>query len=145
MAYEVKTRASPDPAALEQYLASIEPARRQDDSRALLERMRAVTGVDPQLWGPSIVGFGRYTYRYATGHEGEAAKVGFAGRKASLVLYGLQDHKDAGPLMERLGPVKLGKGCLYVTRLDRLDLEVLDELVRLAWSLPDHVEGATYG
>lgn len=141
MAAEQKTLPNPDAAAVEQYLASVEPARRQHDSRALIERMRAVTGADPQLWGPTIVGFGRYTYRYASGHSGETAKVAFSGRKASLVLYGLQDHPESPALIERLGTVKLGAGCVYVTRLDGVDALVLDELIRLAWNRPDHVGG----
>ena len=82
------------------------------------------------MWGSSIVGFGSYHYRYESGHEGTAALVGFAPRKANLVLYlaaGLGE-RDA-ELLNRLGPHKAGKGCLYLKRVDAVDLDVLHELV----------------
>ena len=82
------------------------------------------------MWGPSIVGFGNYRYRYESGREGTAALVGFSPRKANLVLYLVGGVTDRYPkLLERLGPHKAGKGCVYLKRLDDVDLEVLQELV----------------
>jgi hypothetical protein len=82
------------------------------------------------MWGASIVGFGRYHYRYDSGHEGTAALVGFSPRKANLVVYLVGGYQDRYPqLLEQLGPHKLGKGCLYLKRLDDVDLDVLRELV----------------
>ena len=82
------------------------------------------------MWGPSIVGFGNYRYRYESGREGTAALVGFSPRKANLVLYLVGGVTDRYPkLLERLGPHKAGKGCVYLKRLDDVNLEVLQELV----------------
>jgi hypothetical protein len=89
-----------------------------------------VTGQDPVMWGPSIIGFGRYHYRYDSGHEGDSALAGFSPRKQHLVVYliGGFEERHAGTLA-RLGPHKTGKGCLYLTSLDRVDLAVLRELI----------------
>lgn len=82
------------------------------------------------MWGPGIVGFGTYHYRYATRWEGDAAAVGFSPRKANLVLYGLIYGPDAQQLLPRLGKHKTGVGCLYINRLNDVDLGVLEQLVR---------------
>jgi hypothetical protein len=88
------------------------------------------TGEPPVMWGASIVGFGCYRYRYDTGHEGTAALVGFSPRKAGLVLYLVGGIQDRYPeLLGRLGPHKVGKGCVYLRRLDDVDREVLRALV----------------
>jgi hypothetical protein len=98
--------------------------------------MNRVTGERPVMWGPSMVGYGSCHYRYATGREGDWFVVGFSPRKASMTLYGLQ-HPDAAPLLARLGPHKLGAGCVYVGRLGKVDLGVLEQLVRAAWERRD--------
>ncbi|MQM25541.1 DUF1801 domain-containing protein [Glycomyces albidus] len=113
--------------------------RRRADAARLLQIMQEVTGEEPALWPGSIIGFGTYHYRYATGREGDTVKVGFAPRASALVLYGLIrrygtgtedfEHRD---LFERLGTYSTGKGCLYIKYLDDVDLDVLKTLVRLA-------------
>jgi hypothetical protein len=90
--------------------------------------MKKVTGKPAKMWGPSIVGFDQYHYKYASGHEGDMPITGFSPRKQSLVLYlgpGLEDKK----LMSKLGKHKMGKGCLYINKLDDVDRELLRELV----------------
>ena len=114
----------------EAFIAAVPEEARREDARTLCGLLADWTGEAPVMWGTSIVGFGRYRYRYDSGHEGTAALVGFSPRKANLVLYlagGLEDRYSK--LLERLGPHKTGKGCLYLKRLDDVDRDVLRELV----------------
>lgn len=122
-----KTKAEPvDPAA---YLEQVEPAQRRADGKVLAAMMERVSGCPPVMWGPSILGFDRYHYRYDSGHEGDMCRIGFAPRKAELVLYVLGDVPDQEALLARLGKHRTGKGCLYVKTLADVDSSVLEELV----------------
>lgn len=124
---ETKTKSAPlDQGA---WLESVEPARREEAER-LLVLFAGVTGWEPRLWGPSMVGFGRYVYRYESGHGGESLAVGFSPRKAELSLYGLIGAAKAEALMARLGPHRAGKGCLYLKRLAAVDEGILRALIR---------------
>jgi uncharacterized protein DUF1801 len=115
---------------VEAFIASVAAEARRDDARRLCALLADWTGEPPAMWGPSIVGFGKYHYRYESGHEGDAALVSFSPRKANLVLYFVGGVEDRYPkLLERLGPHNTGKGCLYLKRLDDVDLDVLRELV----------------
>jgi Domain of unknown function (DU1801) len=110
------------------FLAGVPDEARRKDAEALCRLLADCTGEPPAMWGGNIVGFGRYHYRYDSGHEGTAALVGFSPRKAHLVLYLVGGVADRYPkLLERLGPHKTG--CLYLKRLDVVDHEVLRELV----------------
>lgn len=122
---EAKTKSAP--LDREVWLAGVEPARRAEAER-LLALFDAVTGWEPRLWGPSMVGFGRYAYRYDSGHGGESLVVGFSPRKTELSLYGLLGADDA--LLARLGPHRAGKGCLYLKRLASVDEDALRALIR---------------
>lgn len=127
MATEAKTTFHPlDPP---KWLETVDPSRRAE-AETLLALFQRVTGWTAQLWGPSIVGFGRYQYRYESGHAGQALATGFSPRKPELVIYILPGYANAGPLLARLGPHRIGKSCLYLKRLDRVDLGVLEELIR---------------
>ena len=112
------------------FVEGLADERRRAEARALLPLMERATGEPPRMWGDSIVGFGRYHYRYATGREGDAAAVGFSPRKAQLTIYlpmgfdALQDELAA------LGPHTTSVSCLYVKRLDAVDAGVLEDLVR---------------
>jgi hypothetical protein len=123
---------SDDPQAL---LEAIDDERKREDAERLLRLMTEVTGEPPKLWGPTMIGFGSFHYRYASGHEGDTMKVGFAPRKSALTLYGLQGHPQSEELLTALGKHTLGKGCVYVKRLDDIDIDVLRQLVAHA-----HVE-----
>lgn len=104
--------------------------QRQKDSFELLKLMQEITGSEAKMWGPSIIGFGKYHYRYASGHEGVAPILGFSPRKAAISLYiysGLEDHKY---LLENLGKFKMGKACIYVNKLSDLNHEALITLMR---------------
>jgi hypothetical protein len=117
-------------ASADEFLAAVEhPVRRQDALR-LRELMARVTGEEPEMWGPSIVGFGRYHYKYDSGREGDAAAVGFSPRKASLSLYGLNAAPEAAELLARLGKHKVGAGCVYVNKLADVDEDALAALIR---------------
>lgn len=130
---ELKTK--PTDVAVRDHLAAIEDDARRADCEALVELMSRVTGCEPVMWGPSIVGFDRYHYRYASGHEGDAALVGFASGKRQLTLYLAPGFEGDATreLLARLGKHKAGKGCLYLKRLSDVDSEVLERLVR--WSV----------
>ncbi|MDE0367100.1 MAG: DUF1801 domain-containing protein [Gammaproteobacteria bacterium] len=112
------------------YLDSVENPRRREDARRVLNLMREVTGERPKMWGSSIVGFGSYHYTYASGREGDWPVVGFAPRKQNLVLYIMPGFARYESLLARLGKHRTGKSCLYVNKLDDIDPEVLEELVR---------------
>ena len=113
-----------------QFLNAIKDEHRRQDCFTLLELMQETSGEQPRLWASSIVGFGEYHYRYASGHEGDAALVGFAPRKPNLSLYVLSGFEGQEQLLEKLGKHKAGKGCLYIKRLDDIDLDVLRQLVQ---------------
>ncbi|MDQ0680845.1 hypothetical protein QFZ30_004227 [Arthrobacter pascens] len=128
---ENKTQATG--ASVAEFLAGVEhPVRRRDGLR-LLELMSGITGEKPEMWGPTIVGFGRYHYKYETGREGDAAAVGFSPRKASLSLYGLTYGPGAAELLARLGKHRTGAGCLYVNTLEDVDEAVLTDLIRAGY------------
>lgn len=120
----------PTEASVEAFIAAVPDAERRADAERLAALLVEWTGEPPVMWGASIVGFGRYSYRYDSGHGGTAPLVGFSPRKANLVLYlvgGVQERHQK--LLERLGPHKVGKGCLYLKRLDDVDRETLRALV----------------
>ncbi|HZY69289.1 MAG TPA: DUF1801 domain-containing protein [Devosia sp.] len=118
------------PSAAE-FLAQVEDATQRADSAILVEMMRRVTGEEPRMWG-SIVGFGAYHYRYASGRTGDSMVVGFSPRKAEFAIYlhGLSEGEERDALLAKLGKHRMGKGCLYVKKLSAVDLNILEELVR---------------
>lgn len=118
------------------FLATLD-VRRSAEGARLVELFSAETGVEAVMWGPSMIGFGQYAYRYASGHEGVWPRAAFSPRKAKLSFYGLQTHPGAGALLERLGPHTTGADCVDATRLDALDLDVLRELLRLSWTMTE--------
>ncbi|BDZ43382.1 hypothetical protein GCM10025865_26810 [Paraoerskovia sediminicola] len=127
MAYEQKTR--PTDADVDAFVDAVESPTRRRDARTLLDLFGRVTGLEPVMWGPSIIGYGTHHYRYATGHEGDMCAAGFSPRKAATVVY--LYGSDADPeLLDRLGPHRRGVGCLYVTNLAKVDMDVLEQLVR---------------
>lgn len=113
-----------------QYISAVEHPVRRADAETLLELMEDVTGQPAAMWGPSIVGFGSYHYRYASGHEGDACAVGFSPRKSSLVFYGLIYGEASEPLLAKLGKHRRGAGCIYVNKLADVDLAVLQQMAR---------------
>ncbi|MEQ8859315.1 MAG: DUF1801 domain-containing protein [Pseudomonadales bacterium] len=116
------------------FLETVKNERRRKDSQVVLELMRAASGQKPTMWGPSIVGFGKREYTYANGKPAEICRIGFAPRAQSLVFY-LGGFDERSGLLQRLGKHKVGPGgCLYVNKLDDVDLEVLAELFEKAYA-----------
>ncbi|MEV4459376.1 DUF1801 domain-containing protein [Microbispora sp. NPDC049633] len=112
------------------FLAAVPDEGRRADAERLCGILREVTGEPPVMWGPSIVGFGRYRYRYESGHTGEAPLVGFSPRKQHLVVYLTGGFEEScATVLARLGPYRAGKGCLYLKRLGDVDESVLRELL----------------
>jgi hypothetical protein len=124
---ENKTKATA--ASVAAYLAAIADEGRRQDCEALARLMARVTKQPPVMWGPGIVGFGSYHYRYESGREGDSCLVGFASRKGDISVYLVAGFPGREELLARLGKHKMGKGCLYVRRLGDLDLQVLEQLV----------------
>lgn len=103
--------------------------QQKEDSIALIRLMKEVSGFEPRMWGPTIVGFGNYHYKYASGHEGDAPLLGFSPRKAAISLYvftGLEEHKH---LLDKLGKFKMGKACIYVKKLSDINIDELKQLM----------------
>jgi hypothetical protein len=129
-----ENKTKPTGSSVESYLAGIADEGRRRDCQALAKLMSKVTKEKPAMWGPSIVGFGSYHYRYDSGREGDAPIVAFASRKNEIVLYLSTDAPRREALLARLGRHKTAKGCLYVRRLDDVDPSVLEQLVAGAFA-----------
>lgn len=134
MADSPKTR--PTDADVREFLRAAVPAKRREDGLRLAEIFGEVTGVEPVMWGPSIVGYGSYRLPPRRGQvEGaEWPKVGFSPRKSQLSIYGLKDLPEGAELLANLGDYSEGAGCVYVRNLDGIDEAVLRELIRIRWS-----------
>jgi hypothetical protein len=128
-----ENKTQPTTVPVGEFLASVEHSGRRADGFELLELMGSITGQEAVMWGPGIVGFGSYHYRYASGREGDAAAVGFSPRKTNLALYGLTYGPDAERLLPALGRHKTGVACLYINRLQDVDRDVLAEMVRTGY------------
>ena len=108
--------------------ALTDPVRRSD-AKALIKLMQNATGEKSRMWGPSIIGFGSYHYKYESGREGDMPVIAFSPRKAATVLYGMTGFSEATALLARLGKHTTGKGCLYIKKLADVDQHVLEALV----------------
>ena len=124
---ELKTQEND--ASVDDYLNSVEDEKKRAASFQIKELMEAVTGEEARMWGDSIVGFGHYRYQYASGREGEWMLTGFAPRKKNLTLYIMSGFDEYDDLLEKLGKHSTGKSCLYINKLEDIDLDVLRELV----------------
>lgn len=121
------------------FLEAATPAKRREDGLALAEIFREVTGVDPVLWGPTMVGYGRYQYVSPANPRtrGDWPKTGFSPRKAQLSIYGLKDLPAGAAMLPELGKFTEGAGCVYVRKLEDIDLGVLRKLIAIAWARED--------
>ena len=119
----------PTDESAEAWVDALKDPRRREEARTLLALFARVTGQPPVLCGPSIIGFGRYHYRYESGREGEFMMTGFAPRKANLVVYVMPGFDDFADLLAALGSPRTGRSCLYLRRLDGVDLAALERLV----------------
>ena len=125
---ELKTKLNN--ASVKDFLDAVEPEQRREDAYAVVEMMKKVTKEEPKMWGTSIIGFGSYRYRYASGQEGDWMLIGMSPRKAALSLYIMSGFDKYDELMSQLGKFKTGKSCLYVKSLKDVDLKVLTALMK---------------
>ena len=117
-------------ASVEEFLKTVTNEKKREDSFAILDLMREVTGEEPSMWGASIIGFGTYRYKYASGRKGEWPLTGFSPRKQNLTLYITSGFEGYDSLLQNLGKYKTGKSCLYINKLEDVDLETLRELIK---------------
>ena len=130
-----ENKTKPTSESVGDFIGAIENPRRRADALVSLAMYQEVTGLQPVMWGPSIIGFGSYHYVYETGREGDMCRSGFSPRKQNMSLYVLSCTSEAKnkarqtELLQRLGPHKRGASCLYITQLKKVDLDVLEELI----------------
>jgi hypothetical protein len=124
-----ENKTQPTSKDVETFLENVEHPTRRADALVLDQLFRKVTGFSPVMWGPTMVGYGRYHYKYASGREGDFLATGFAPRKANLSVYILPGYGDFQTLLDRIGKHKKGKSCLYINKLSDIDTNVLSELI----------------
>ncbi len=127
--------------SVEAFIATVEPERRKDEAQKLVAMFRRITGKEPKMWGPSIIGFGSYDYKYESGREGTAPRSGFSPRKAKLSIYLMgayctpEGQAEQERLFKLLGKHSVGKSCLYINRLEQVDIKILEQLIKNNWDL----------
>lgn len=138
--YELKTKATA--VSVEEFIEAVTDEGQRTDAYKIVDMMERLTGHPPKMWGPSIVGFGQYHYKYESGHEGDMARIGFSPRKGQTVLYITDGYDKYAELMVRLGKHKTGKSCLYIKRLSDIDEAVLEQLCveSLKWTAANYPE-----
>ena len=124
-----ENKTKPTAQSVSQFIQGLESASRQAEAATLIEMMERATGEKPKMWGPSIIGFGKVAYAYESGRTGETPVVSFSPRKASLVLYVGTCLGSVGPLLAKLGKHTTGKACLYVKKLDDVDLDIVEKII----------------
>lgn len=129
-----ENKTQPNEASVADFIAAVPDPRRRAEADAVDSIMRRVSGHEPAMWGPSIIGYGSYHYRYDSGREGTMCRIGFSPRKAQLVVYIVDGFPGHADLLARLGKHKTGKSCLYLSRLDSVDMAVFEELCAASWA-----------
>ena len=112
-----------------EFINTVKDEVKRKDSFALIEVIKKQTCFDPKMWGPSIVGFGSYHYKYDSGHEGDSPLVGFSPRTSALTLYLSGHFENREELLEKLGKYKSGKGCIYIKKLEDINIEALQKMI----------------
>ncbi len=125
---ELKTKKNE--ASVTKFLDSVKDEKKRQDSYAILKLMKQITKADPKMWGTSIIGFGSYHYKYASGREGDWFVTGFSPRKQSLTLYLMSGFSRFPDLLKKLGKFKTSKGCLYINKIEDIDIKILKELIK---------------
>jgi hypothetical protein len=127
-----KIKTKPTKVSVKDFIAKVPNETRRKDAETLLNIFEKVTGWKPQMWGPTIIGFGKYTYTYETGHSGDICVVGFSPRGASLSIYGgmYPDQPEAAAILKTLGKHKSSKACVYINKLEDVDLKAFEKLIK---------------
>jgi hypothetical protein len=124
-----ENKTKPTKVSVAAFIAAIPDSTKRADAKTLVKLMESTAGEKPQMWGPSIIGFGSYHYRYDSGREGDMPLIAFSPRKAATVLYGLTGTSDSKALLPKLGKHTTGKGCLYIKSLTDVDQQVLQSMI----------------
>lgn len=111
------------------FINTVEDLTKRNDSFELVKLMQEQTGYEPKMWGPAIIGFGSYHYKYASGHEGDAPLVGFSPRKDAVSLYLYSSFESKEELLSKFGKHKAGKGCIYIKKIADIDIEILKKMI----------------
>lgn len=127
---ELKTKVND--ASVEVFLNAIQDENKRKDCFTIVKLMQKITGFEPKMWGPAIVGFGSYKYKYDSGHGGEMPLMAFSPRKANITLYLMGALQGNDDLLKKLGKHKTGKGCLYINSISGIDITVLTELIKIS-------------
>jgi hypothetical protein len=127
-----KIKTKPTKVSVKDFIAKVPNETRRKDAETLLKIFEKVTGWKPQMWGPTIVGFGKYTYTYDSGHSGDICVVGFSPRGANLAIYGgmYPDQPEAAAILKTLGKYKSSKACVYINKLEDVDLKAFEKLIK---------------
>ncbi|NNM78223.1 DUF1801 domain-containing protein [Sphingomonas sp. ID1715] len=128
-----ENKTKPTSVSVADFVNGAEPPQRRAEAQQLIEMMERISGEPATMWGPSIIGFGRYAYTYESGHSGEAPRIAFSPRKSALTLYLGSEYPARDELLAKLGKHKKGKGCLYITKLADVDAAVLEEMIAASW------------
>ncbi|MBX2816606.1 MAG: DUF1801 domain-containing protein [Saprospiraceae bacterium] len=131
---KAKLKTTENDASVAKFLDGVKPDAKKQDAKAILAMMKKITGSRPKMWGGSIIGFGKYHYKYKSGREGEMLKIGFSPRQAALTLYVMPGFDGLPDLLSKLGKHSKGKSCLYIKKLGDIDQEVLQEIIAEAWT-----------
>ena len=131
--YKNKTKETDSDVAA--FLQTIPDEKKKVDALTVLRLMQEASGHEPKMWGPSIIGFGSFHYKYKTGHEGDSPLIGFSPRKTALTLY-LSSFPQKDELLKGLGKHKVSKACLYINKLQDVDIDILKEMIRLSLEAP---------
>lgn len=134
-------KSTPSKLSVKAYIDSLPSAQKIKDAYTSLNMLKKITKLKPRLWSPTLIGFGRYHYKYESGHEGYAALIAFSPQKTRQVFYIINDSKIQKRLLKKLGKYKTGKVCLYINKLADVDLEILEEILIEAWKVAGKKNG----
>ncbi|MEZ5920396.1 MAG: DUF1801 domain-containing protein [Parvularculaceae bacterium] len=132
---ELKTKQTA--VSVTEFVNSVANDQRRKDAKTALALFKKITGEKPKMWGPSIIGYGSYHYKYESGREGDMCRTGFSPRSTAIVFYVMGGIADKDPLYAKLGKHRLGKSCLYINKLDDVDLGVLEKIIRKSLAYMD--------
>jgi len=127
-----KNKTTETKASVKDFLDGVDDESKRDDSYRIIKIMKELSGFEPTMWGPSIIGFGSYHYKYSSGHEGEAPIIGFSPRKPQIVLYLSPDFENKENLLKEFGKYKSSKACIYIKKLEDVDEGILKKMISLS-------------
>ena len=134
-------KTTPNKLSVIEYIKSLPSEQKIIDAKTSLNLLKKITKLKPRLWSPTLIGFGRYHYKYESGHEGYAAQIAFSPQKTRQVFYVINDTKIQKKLLTKLGKYKTGKVCLYINKLADIDLDVLEQILEEAWKVREDKNG----